>query len=105
MFHQLLSKLKISLQKTKPFVNGRLCEPGSLDATKIQGKIVVCEGAPADDYSTRDKVQEVKSSGGIGLVHITDNQGAVASNTANFPATVISSKDGPTIRKYIKSTR
>ncbi|RZC14639.1 CO(2)-response secreted protease isoform C [Glycine soja] len=79
------------------------CHPNSLDVNKVKGKIVVCEGKN-DKYSTRKKVITVKAVGGIGLVHITDQNGAIASNYGDFPATVISSKDGITILQYINST-
>lgn len=99
-----LSQLKTSKQKIKSFVKCRQCHPNSLDVNKVKGKIVVCEGKN-DKYSTRKKVITVKAVGGIGLVHITDQNGAIASNYGDFPATVISSKDGITILQYINSTR
>ncbi|KAL5189495.1 CO(2)-response secreted protease [Glycine soja] len=81
----------------------RQCHPDSLDANKVKGKIVVCDGKN-DGYSTSEKIGTVKEAGGIGLVHITDQNGAIASYYGDFPATVISSKDGVTILQYINST-
>ncbi|KHN09070.1 CO(2)-response secreted protease-like [Glycine soja] len=81
----------------------RQCHPNSLDGNKVKGKIVVCDDKN-DKYSTRKKVATVKAVGGIGLVHITDQNEAIASNYGDFPATVISSKDGVTILQYINST-
>ena len=103
-FISYLSQLKTSKQKIKSFVKCRQCHPNSLDGNKVKGKIVVCDDKN-DKYSTRKKVATVKAVGGIGLVHITDQNGAIASNYGDFPATVISSKDGITILQYINSTR
>ncbi|TKY75266.1 CO(2)-response secreted protease [Spatholobus suberectus] len=81
----------------------RKCHPDSLDGNKVKGRIVVCDGKD-DEYSTSEKADTVKAVGGIGLVHITDDNGVLASNYGDFPVTVISSKDGVTILQYINST-
>ncbi|CAJ1973194.1 unnamed protein product [Sphenostylis stenocarpa] len=82
----------------------RQCHSDSLDANKVKGKIVVCDGRDDGEYSTSDKIDTVKAVGGIGLVHITDENGAIASYYGDFPATVISSKDSATILQYINSS-
>ncbi|RDX76568.1 CO(2)-response secreted protease, partial [Mucuna pruriens] len=82
----------------------RQCHPDSLDGNKVKGKIVICDGQNDDEYSTSDKIDTVKAVGGIGLVHISEENEAIASNYGDFPATVISSKDGATILQYINST-
>lgn len=82
----------------------RQCQSDSLDGTKVKGKIVICNGK-GDTSSTRELIDTVKSIGGSGLVHITDQNGAVVSNYGDFPATVISSKDATTILQYANSTR
>ncbi|XP_047170764.1 CO(2)-response secreted protease [Vigna umbellata] len=81
----------------------RQCHPDSLDASKVKGKIVLCDGRN-DEYSTSEIIDTVKTLGGIGLVHITDSNGAIASYYGDFPATVISSKDGASILQYINSS-
>ncbi|XP_057435083.1 CO(2)-response secreted protease [Lotus japonicus] len=81
----------------------RQCQSDSLDGTKVKGKIVICNGK-GDTSSTRELIDTVKSIGGSGLVHITDQNGAVVSNYGDFPATVISSKDATTILQYANST-
>lgn len=83
----------------------RKCHPDSLDGNKVKGKIVICDGKNDDQYTTSDKIDTVKDVGGIGLVHITDESGAIASSYGDFPATVINSKDGAAILQYINSTR
>jgi len=82
----------------------RQCHPDSLDASKVKGKVVLCDGRN-DEYSTGEIIETVKNVGGIGLVHITDSNGAIASYYGDFPATVISPKDGATILQYINSSK
>ncbi|ESW08103.1 hypothetical protein PHAVU_009G018600 [Phaseolus vulgaris] len=79
------------------------CQPDSLDGNKVKGKIVLCDGRN-DEYSTSEIIDTVKAVGGIGLVHITDEYGAIASYYGDFPVTVTSSKDGATILQYINSS-
>ncbi|XP_062098953.1 CO(2)-response secreted protease-like [Humulus lupulus] len=79
------------------------CQEESLDGIAIKGNIVVCE--KKDGYSTYDKIDTVKSLGGIGVVIIDDESRAVADNYKAFPATVISSKDATNILSYINSTK
>ncbi|XP_020236037.1 CO(2)-response secreted protease [Cajanus cajan] len=85
-------------------IEARQCHSDTLDANKVKGKIVVCDGKNDETYVTRDKVDIVKRAGGIGLVHITDEEGAIASNYVDFPTTVINSKDGIMIIQYLNST-
>ncbi|XP_057975466.1 CO(2)-response secreted protease-like [Malania oleifera] len=82
----------------------RNCNPGSLDKNMTKGKIVLCDN---DDksYSSRQKIQEVQSQGGIGLVLVDDQSGVVAFNYKSFPVSVITSKDAPNILSYITSTK
>jgi len=70
----------------------------------VKGKIVLCDGRN-DEYSTSEIIDTVKAVGGIGLVHITDEYGAIASYYGDFPVTVTSSKDGATILQYINSSK
>jgi hypothetical protein len=84
--------------------NCRQCHSSSLDKNKVEGKIVVCDGID-DRQTTFAKIDTVKEVGGLGLVHITDKEGAVANNYVDFPATVVRSKDATTILQYVNSTR
>ncbi|KAK4275082.1 hypothetical protein QN277_018221 [Acacia crassicarpa] len=81
----------------------RRCHPETLDASKVKGKIVVCDGNN-DDYSTREKISIVQEAGGVGLVNADDQTRFVASNFGKFPATVISSKDQATLLQYLNSS-
>ena len=103
-FIYYLSKLRSSQQKFTLFVKRRQCHPASLDENKVKGKIVICDGK-SDEYSTSEKVNIVTQAGGLGLVHITDQGGAVAANPGDFPATVISPEDGTTLLQYLNSSR
>jgi predicted RNA-binding protein with RPS1 domain len=75
-----------------------------LDKKKVKGKIVICDGINVF-YGTFIKIDTVKEVGGIGLVHITDQEGAVVDNYKDFPATVVRSKNDATILQYVNSTR
>jgi len=66
---------------------------------------VICDGKKDPKYITMEKINIVKAAGGIGLAHITDQDGSVAFNYVDFPATEISSKDGVALLQYINSTR
>lgn len=79
------------------------CHPSSLDKKKVEGNIVICDGIDGD-YSTDEKIRTVQEAGGLGLVHITDQDGAVANIYADFPATVVRSKDAVTLLQYLNST-
>ncbi|MBA0836857.1 hypothetical protein Goarm_009049 [Gossypium armourianum] len=71
----------------------RNCEPNSMDQEIIKGKIVVCDNEDSL-YPQRNKQDEVKKLGGIGVILIDDELRGVAFNFGTFPMTVISSKDG-----------
>ncbi|MBA0745728.1 hypothetical protein Gogos_008292 [Gossypium gossypioides] len=71
----------------------RNCEPNSMDQEIIKGKIVVCDNEDSL-YPQRNKQDEVKKLGGIGVILIDDELRGVAFNSGTFPMTVISSKDG-----------
>ncbi|XP_020236057.1 CO(2)-response secreted protease [Cajanus cajan] len=85
--------------------DARQCHEDSLDGNKVKGKIVVCDGKD-DGYvsNTYTKIDSVKALGGIGLVHISEEDGAVAFNYVDYPATVITFKDGARLLQYINST-
>ncbi|XP_010266013.1 PREDICTED: CO(2)-response secreted protease-like [Nelumbo nucifera] len=83
--------------------DARNCNPDALDGAKIKGEIVLCQHSQRY-YSKREKMEEVKSLGGIGLILIDDLERAVAFTYGEFPMTVISSKDADDIFSYINST-
>ncbi|XP_042493763.1 CO(2)-response secreted protease-like [Macadamia integrifolia] len=81
----------------------RNCNPGGLDGAKIKGKIVLCEQADGS-YSKREKIDALKSLGGVGMVLVDDLEKMVALSSGSFPFTVVSSNDSADILSYINST-
>ncbi|KEH34337.1 subtilisin-like serine protease [Medicago truncatula] len=90
-------------KKTADLTEARQCSPSSLDKKKVKGKIVICD-AINDIYPTFSKIETVQKAGGLGLVHISDQDGAVVNNYAKFPATVVRPKDNSILIQYINST-
>lgn len=84
--------------------DARKCHPNSLDEKKVKGKIVLCDGID-DVYLTGFKVQLVKDAGGIGLVHVTNQDLTMATNSVDFPATDVNPKDAATLLQYVNSTK
>ncbi|KAK6939316.1 Peptidase S8 propeptide/proteinase inhibitor I9 [Dillenia turbinata] len=82
----------------------RNCNEGTLDKALIKGKIVLCDNDDAS-YSPKEKLEEVKENGGIGVILVDSMIKLVASNFGDFPMTVISSEDAMAIHSYINSTR
>ncbi|OIT30216.1 PREDICTED: CO(2)-response secreted protease-like [Nicotiana attenuata] len=85
--------------------DARSCVPGSLDENKVKGKIVLCENLDDGGYFPSDKLDEVKSRGGVGFILIDDDERTVAPKFKSFSAGVVSKKDGNEILAYINSTR
>ncbi|MCL7024908.1 hypothetical protein MKW94_007739, partial [Papaver nudicaule] len=82
----------------------RNCNPDSLESKKINGTIVVCEHSDSS-YTKKEKMEEVKDKGGIGLVLIDDLERLVAFPYGAFPLTVVSSAESTEILSYINSTK
>ncbi|KAM1329638.1 hypothetical protein ACFX2H_042029 [Malus domestica] len=82
--------------------SARYCEEDSMEAEKIKGKIVLCDSG---DYWRGSQIDAVTSLGGVGVIFQVENPGVVASTYGEFPATVLSFKDGQEILSYINSTR
>ncbi|KAJ1288313.1 hypothetical protein BS78_02G079700 [Paspalum vaginatum] len=78
------------------------CEPGTLDSSKIRGKIVLCNHS-LSDTSKAVKVDELKSAGAVGSILVDDVEGAVATTYIDFPATEVTSAAAAAIHKYIAS--
>ncbi|CAJ2642911.1 unnamed protein product [Trifolium pratense] len=89
---------------TADLADARRCHLDTLDKKKVNGSIVICDGIDDDIYTTDDKIGVLQKLGGIGLVHITNNEGAVAENYGDFPATIVRPKDDATILQYVNST-
>lgn len=79
------------------------CNPGSLEGSKIKGKIVVCKNSDGS-YSKKAKVEGVKSLGGLGILLVDNRERAVAFPYGDFPLTVVSSQEADGIFLYMNST-
>uniref|UniRef100_A0A0C9QR38 TSA: Wollemia nobilis Ref_Wollemi_Transcript_13270_2450 transcribed RNA sequence n=1 Tax=Wollemia nobilis TaxID=56998 RepID=A0A0C9QR38_9CONI len=80
------------------------CSPGSLNASTVKGKIVLCLHGDTG-YLRLSKKNAIKSIGGLGIILVDDgSQKSVATNYGTFPATSISNKSAEDILSYIKST-
>ncbi|KAJ0989727.1 hypothetical protein J5N97_008083 [Dioscorea zingiberensis] len=83
----------------------QICQFGSLDPMKIQGKLVICQ----HDIMTNDKENGwgILKAGGIGMV-LVNTQGTNQSLIADphlLPATFISPADASILRSYFDSTK
>ncbi|KAG0449636.1 hypothetical protein HPP92_027279 [Vanilla planifolia] len=86
------------------YEDANVCLMGSLDATKVRGKIVVC--VRGWNYVT-DKSMEVKLVGGKGMVlvnSLTDGNDIFA-DLHVLPATHISDSDALKLFSYLNSTK
>ncbi|KAL6639482.1 hypothetical protein ACP70R_023212 [Stipagrostis hirtigluma subsp. patula] len=79
------------------------CEPGTLDTSKIKGKIVVCNHSQ-DDTSKAEKADVLQSAGAVGCVIVNDVERAVANTYLDFPVTEVTAAAAADILKYIAST-
>lgn len=87
----------------------RDCVLGSLDASKVRGRIVLCFNAISNDVYTLAKIYEIIDQGARGLIMVDDSL-KIESDTIilghlTFPHTFISSKDGNAALSYIQSNR
>ncbi|RZS02121.1 hypothetical protein BHM03_00032105 [Ensete ventricosum] len=82
----------------------RLCYVGSLDPSKVKGKIVVClRGITA----RVEKGEAVHQAGGIGMVlaNDVDNGNEIVADAHVLPATHITYSDGLNLFSYLRSTK
>ena len=102
-----ITSCKFQMQRQwwiKTFRFCRNCKPDSLEENKIKGRIVLCDNDDGE-YSPKEKLDELKRLGGVGLVLNDDETRAVASRYGDFPLTVVSSMDASEILSYINSTK
>ncbi|CAM8957524.1 unnamed protein product [Rhodiola kirilowii] len=84
--------------------NATICLPGSLDPSKVKGKIVVCLRGNNDRV---EKGQVVLDAGGVGFVLANDfeNGNSLDADTHFLPASHISYQDGQTLLSYIHKSK
>lgn len=80
------------------------CSPGSLDATKLTGKIVVCLRG---GIARVDKGYVVAKAGAVGMILVNDEKSgnAIISDMHILPATHVTYDDSISIFQYINSTK
>ncbi|WP_202613662.1 S8 family serine peptidase [Ornithinimicrobium cerasi] len=81
-------------------VSPQLCGTGTLDDTKVTGKIVICDRG---EHALVDKAAEVKASGGAGMVLVNLPGGAANQNAILYgmPATHLTAADGTAVKAYV----
>ncbi|KAK1357852.1 hypothetical protein POM88_051108 [Heracleum sosnowskyi] len=91
----------------------RNCGPGSLDKSKVKGRIILCfneiGGAAYKMKEIELKILEIIGQGGRGVILVQDDfkieSSTVLPGFLKFPCTFISSKDGNATLSYIRSNR
>lgn len=98
-----LPDFKIPLVYAKD-VGSRYCYTGSLDASKVQGKIVVCDRG---GNARVEKGFAVKGVGGLGMIltNTDENGEELLADAHLIAATMVGAKAGNKIKEYIKSSQ
>ncbi|KAL5981531.1 hypothetical protein ACLOJK_015593 [Asimina triloba] len=78
-----------------------LCNPGSLDPAKVEGKIVACEAGGV--YSAR-KGEVVKEAGGAGMIVMQSERTEIYPAQHFLPAVDVGPAGNVSLRKYYDST-
>ncbi|ONK72620.1 uncharacterized protein A4U43_C04F21300 [Asparagus officinalis] len=80
------------------------CEIGSLDGSKIKGKIVLCKHSQSDS-SRSSKADDLQSSGAVGAIMADETEQSKITPYISFPVTEISAKAADDIFAYVNSTK
>ncbi|RRT39468.1 hypothetical protein GW17_00013572 [Ensete ventricosum] len=80
------------------------CYPGSLDADKAAGKIVVCVGADPT-VTRRVKKLVAQGAGAKGLILIDEDEKGVPFDSGSFPFSEVGNDVGAQILEYMNSTK
>ncbi|RWV93587.1 hypothetical protein GW17_00043947, partial [Ensete ventricosum] len=79
------------------------CYPGSLDADKAAGKIIVCVDTDPT-VTKRTKKTAAEGAGAKGLILVDEAERGVPFNSGSFPFSEVANDVGAQILKYINST-
>ncbi|CAI0382806.1 unnamed protein product [Linum tenue] len=82
----------------------RECHLDSLKASKVKGKIVVCETSASTTYLS-DQRAEIVSKGGVGMVVVSDTESRVPGFYGDFPITIVSLEEANKLMTYLNTTR
>ncbi|CAO2816643.1 unnamed protein product [Amaranthus hypochondriacus] len=81
-----------------------LCKPGTLDKTKVQGKILVCVRGQTDRV---DKGRQALLAGAVGMILCNDESSAndIVADLHVLPASHLTFKDCKNVFAYLNSTK
>ncbi|XP_050235353.1 CO(2)-response secreted protease-like [Mercurialis annua] len=90
--------------KFTPLSEAKNCYPGSLDAEKVAGKIVICV---ADDFTVTRQIKKlvVQDAKAKGLILINEDERAVPFDSGDFPFSELGELAGTQLLNYINSTK
>ncbi|KAF5736682.1 hypothetical protein HS088_TW14G00832 [Tripterygium wilfordii] len=90
--------------KFTPISEARNCYPGSLDPSKVAGKIVVCIDTDIN-ISRKIKKLVVEDAKAEGLILINEYERGVPFNSGEFPFAEVGNSAGFQVLKYVNSTK
>jgi minor extracellular serine protease Vpr len=76
----------------------RVCTPGSLDARRVKGAVVLCERG---DVGRVDKSRAVRLADGVGMVLVNVSPGAVTPDFHGVPTVHLAEKQGRVLRRWV----
>jgi hypothetical protein len=82
--------------------DSRLCQPGSLDAARAEGAIVICDRGV---IPRADKSQAVRRAGGIGMVLVNTRPDGLDADVHAVPTVHLDVRAGHAVKHYIRSAR
>ena len=86
------------------YICSLLCKPGTLDKSKVQGKILVCVRGQTDRV---DKGRQALLAGAVGMILCNDESGGneIIADLHVLPASHLTFKDCKNVFAYINSTK
>ena len=78
----------------------RLCLPGSLDAARVSGRVVVCERGRIGRV---DKSEAVLRADGVGLVLLNTSRGQVTADFHSVPTVHLTKDDARALRAWLRA--
>lgn len=80
--------------------DARQCRPGSLDARKVSGRVVVCERGGLARVA---KSEAVDRADGVGMVLLNVRPGGVSADLHEVPTVHLSQRDGRTLTRWLRT--
>lgn len=77
----------------------RLCTPGSLDAARVAGRVVVCERGQVGRV---DKSAAVEQADGVGMVLLNTRRELVAADLHSVPTVHLDATEGRTLQRWVR---